>query len=230
MTVVWIVLLLLITVLLISKINIRVTYYREGMDDELIIIVSALFGLVNIKNEFNLLELLQEKRPALKVRDELEAKARGKPLTEFGSIVNAENALEYIRKYMNMKEKLQATFRYIRRKVYIKKLKWHTVLGTGDAAATGILIGFLWNAKTFFSLIAGLVFKTPLVPDLSLIPCFDGAFFRTNFDCILSIRIGHAIIAGAIFLTAKKKDGDAIERASNTGIDENHNGKHQTNG
>jgi hypothetical protein len=60
MTVGWVVilLLLLIIVLLVSRINIRVTYYREGRDDELIIVVSALFGLINIKNELNLLELL----------------------------------------------------------------------------------------------------------------------------------------------------------------------------
>jgi hypothetical protein len=98
------------------------------------------------------------------------------------------------------------------------------VLGAGDAAATGILVGLLWNIKTLFSLVANLTFKSSLLPDLNIIPCFDGALFSTNFDCILSIRTGHAIIAGVIFLTAKKKDGETIERASDRGTDENHNG------
>ncbi|HOO12428.1 MAG TPA: DUF2953 domain-containing protein [Bacillota bacterium] len=206
--------LVLLIAVLISRINIRVTYYRKGKDDELIIIVSALYGLVNFKSELNLLELMLKGPPGLKIRGELEPTAKGKPLKEFGTYIYAEKAFYYYRKYRGIALKHKNAVKYIKRKIYIRKLQWHTALGTGDAAATGIAIGLLWNVKTIFSTLLGAGFRLGLLPDLHITPCFDGAMFITSFDCILSIRIGHAITAGMLYLTANKKDGDAVERAS----------------
>jgi hypothetical protein len=152
--------------------------------------------------------------PGLKIRGELEPTAKGKPLKEFGTYIYAEKALDYYRKYKETAQKYKNAVKYVKRKIYIRKLQWHTVLGTGDAAATGIATGLLWNVKTIFSTLLGAGFKLKLLPDLHITPCFDGAMFITSFDCILSIRIGHAITAAMLYLTANKKDGDAVERAS----------------
>ena len=184
----------LIVILLISNINIRVSYCRKGAYDELIIIVSALFGLISIKNELNLFELLLNKSSALWAR-------KGKALYRY-------------RKYGEAVLRHKDTIKYIMRNVCIKKFKWHTVLGTGDAAVTGIAIGLLWNMKTIISTMLGAGFRMLPLPDLNIIPCFDGTIFSTSFDCILSIRIGHAITAGILFIILEKKDGDAVERAS----------------
>lgn len=205
---------ILIAIVLISRVNIRVTYLRESSDDEVIIIVSALFGLINIKNEFNLLELLVRGVPALKIRGEVEATAKGDLLKEFGDLVYAEKLMYYYRKYKAVSYKYREAINYAKKRVYIRKLKWFTVLGAGDAAVTGIAIGLLWNIKTIVSVLLNLKFKFLVLPDINIVPCFDGSKLSTNFDCILSIRIGHAIIAGMLCITAMKKGGDAIERAS----------------
>lgn len=222
--------LFLLIILLISRINIRVTYYRKGKDDEFIIVVCALYGLINYKIELNLLELLINGTSGLKIRGELEPTAKGNPLKEFGNYMYAEKAFYYYRKYRGIALKHKNAVKYIKRKIYIRKLQWHTALGTGDAAETGIAIGFLWNIKTIISTLLGIGFKLKELPDLRISPCFDGPAFRTYFDCILSIRIGHAITAAMLYLTAKKKDGDAVERASDRSLDENHHGKHQADG
>jgi hypothetical protein len=213
MKIAWAVLILtiLLVLVLISAVNIRITYYRENKDDELIIILSALFGLVNIKSEFNVMQMLIRKRPGLKVKGEAEAAAKGKLIKEFGGMVNAQTGLEYYKKYKVYARRYQNTAKFLRKRIVIKKLEWDTVLGTGDAALTGISIGILWNVKTLFSSILNTVFKLKSLPDISIIPCFDGSVFRTHIDCILSVKIGHAITAGVIGLIARKKDGDKVE-------------------
>lgn len=205
--------LFLLIIMLISRIKIRLTYYRKGKDDELIIAVSALYGLINHKSELNLLELLINGPSGLKIGGELQQTAEG-TMKELGYFEYAEKALYSFREYSEKAIQYRNAVKYLKRKVYINKLKWHTVLGTGDAAVTGIAIGFLWNIKTIVSILLGIGFKLKELPDLVISPCFDVPAFETNFDCILSIRIGHAITAAMLYLTAKKKDGDAVERAS----------------
>lgn len=43
------IILFLLIIVLISRINIRVTYYRKDKDDQFLIAVSALYGLINVK-------------------------------------------------------------------------------------------------------------------------------------------------------------------------------------
>jgi hypothetical protein len=200
----------LLIIVLISRINIKVT----GRDDEFIIVVSALYGLVNIKNELNLIELLINGPAGLNKRGEPAPTAKG-AMKESGYFKYAEKALYNYREYSAKAKRYKNVVKYLERKVCIKRLKWHTVLGTGDAAVTGIAIGFLWHIKTVVSTLLAMGFKLRELPDLGISPCFAEPAFETNFNCILSIRIGHAITAAILYLlTAKKKDGDAIERAS----------------
>ncbi len=202
---------ILLVITLFSSVNIRITYYRDNKDDELIIIVSALFGLINFKREYNLLELMSMGGPGLKVRGELEATAGGRIIKEFGSLVNVHDALESYKKYKLMIHRYGKAIRYIQQRIAIKKLEWNSVLGTGDAAVTGIAIGLLWNVKTFFTSVLSSRFKLLSLPQISIVPSFESIIISTRADCILSVKIGHAITAGTIGLIAKKKDGDAIE-------------------
>lgn len=200
----------LLIIVLISRVNIKVT----GRDDEFIIVVSTLYGLVNIKNELNLLELLLNEPAGLNKRGEPAPTAKG-AMKELGYFKYAEKALYNYREYSAKAKRYKNVVKYLKRKVCVKRLKWHTVLGTGDAAVTGIAIGFLWYIKTIVSTLLAMGFKLRELPDLAISPCFAEPAFETNFNCILSIRIGHAITAAMLYLlTAKKKDGDAVERAS----------------
>lgn len=74
-------------------------------------------------------------------------------------------------------------------------LTWHSACGTGDAAATALLTGFLWSVK-------GNVLKRlknhsnlAVQPVISIKPDWSSKEFSTAFQCIFSIRIGHVITA-----------------------------------
>lgn len=202
-----------VIVVLLSEIKIRITLCREDKNDGLVITFSVLFGLINVRREYNPVGFL--------LTEGAEKRARG----------NTETAkLDYMKEYAGLAHRYQRTVKYVKSKVIINKFQWHTVLGTGDAAATGMVTGMLWNVKTLVSIILNLLFEMRRMPDLNITPCFDGTMLRVRIDCILSIKIGHAIIAGIILLTDKYKDGDTFERAPDRSLDENHYGKHKGNG
>jgi hypothetical protein len=214
MGLIWAALLLAaVIVVLLSEIKIRITYYREDKNDGLAITFSAIFGLINVKREFNPVQLL--------LTEGAEKRVKGKTETaEF----------DYMKEYAGLARRYQRAIKYVKSRVIINKFQWHTVLGAGDAAVTGMATGVLWSVKTLVSFILNLIFKMKRVPDLNITPCFDGTMLRVRIDCILSIKIGHAITAGIILLIDKYKDGDTFERTPNRSLDENHYGKHKGNG
>lgn len=71
---------------------------------------------------------------------------------------------------------------------------WETRLGTGDAAATAVLSGGLWGAKSF--LYALLVRRVRFVrpPRFAVIPAFDAATFDVALDSIFRFRPGQIIV------------------------------------
>lgn len=214
---------LLCTVLimiLVSKVNIRIIYNKETPKGEFFIIVSVFFGLIRFKRKFDLLQLIFKREPSLKKES----------LRTLDSIDYIKTIFRYIHEYAFVRGKARAAFSYIRPRIYIKKLKWHTVFGVGDAAETGILTGLMWNIKTLLTSTMAIMFKGVSIPDLKIVPYFNETVFSTKFDCILSIRIGHAIIASIIFLITDRKDGDIIERAPYRSTYENHDGEYQRNG
>jgi hypothetical protein len=198
-----------------TNVNIRITYYRERNNDELIIIVSTLLGLVNFKIETNLIDFVMSRSPGLEVKQEIEATGKGKLVKEIEQELDLEEVRSGVEKIMRLYKKYKGPICYFRSKIAVKELKWQTYLGTGDAALTGIFIGILWNIKTLILSVLDSQFKWLVAREVEIVPDFENINFGTNFDCILSFKIGHAIIAGIKGITAKLKDGEKGERTPN---------------
>lgn len=82
------------------------------------------------------------------------------------------------------------------KKVYIRHFTWHTAIGVSDAAHTAQLVGMIWALK---GSVLGLVFRFMNLkcrPNVSVQPNFQQPLFRLFFSCMITFRIGHAIIAG----------------------------------
>lgn len=75
----------------------------------------------------------------------------------------------------------------------VHEFRWETILGTGDAAATGTLSGFAWAGKSaVFALVAKMM-KVRHLPHLNVSPVFQASFFRTSISCIVSFSVGNAM-------------------------------------
>lgn len=226
MTAVWIPLLLsiIVIILLLSRINISIAYFKEDCSNQLIVTVSAFFRLLRLKYELNILDLFSVDGPFADIGEKPRSLSGEKATRLFLKRPWRKGIFDCIHRYRHVGNKVRASFNYASKRVYVKELTWHSVFGTGDAAVTGFLIGLMWNVKTLLYLIVKALFKSYVCPSFKIEPRYDRAVFNTGFNCILSIKTGHAIIAGIIFLISGKKDGVKGGRASYRGVNENYNG------
>ncbi|KKB37580.1 DUF2953 domain-containing protein [Bacillus thermotolerans] len=85
------------------------------------------------------------------------------------------------------------------KRVTIQSLRWDTVLGTKDAALTGMVTGVLWAIKGSLSSAASPFMKASMSPFTAVTPVFGRNVLETECSCMISLRAGHAI-AGVIQL------------------------------
>lgn len=87
---------------------------------------------------------------------------------------------------------------------WVEELSWVTRFGAGDPALTGVLSGLLWTFKgTLFGVLAQRMALTEK-PVIRILPDFEGLAFRTTFRCIVRVRLGDIIAAGAGFRRRKR--------------------------
>ncbi|MEW9675518.1 DUF2953 domain-containing protein [Lentibacillus sp. L22] len=97
-------------------------------------------------------------------------------------------------------------------KVYFHQLKWHTRIGTGDASTTGMATGGVWATK---GMVVGMLDQWSQLkcsPDFGVVPEFNRKYVYSEFDCMVSIRIGQAI--HAFFKAIQKSSFRKRERES----------------
>jgi hypothetical protein len=91
---------------------------------------------------------------------------------------------------------LHQWFRNLLRRFHVESLRWHSAIGTGDAAETGVLTGLAWGLKSTVVGVAGAYVQWDRPPQIQVDPVFHEPHLETDFQCIVRFRIGHAILAG----------------------------------
>ena len=77
----------------------------------------------------------------------------------------------------------------------IERLEWRTELGTGDAAATSLLVGGLWALK---STVVGTLSRSCVfleTPRLLVVPDYNKTRLALEIICIFRLTIGDIILA-----------------------------------
>jgi hypothetical protein len=80
--------------------------------------------------------------------------------------------------------------------IRIKKFEWHTLVGLGDAASTGILTGAVWTVKGGILALLSHYMRMTAKPNYSVVPSFQIPASQTFLTCIFKMRIGNAILTG----------------------------------
>lgn len=107
--------------------------------------------------------------------------------------------LEWWRRFSEATHYLMAT-------TVVQRLTIAIELGTGDAALTGLAIGALWSLfGAACSLGARTLRFAPGQPQLLVTPRFDRTALRLRLNCILTLRVGHIIVAGSKLLQVRAK-------------------------
>lgn len=191
------ILLLIIIVALFTKVTVSVHYKKESDDHRVTIMIRALFGLFRYKRE---VPLLKEKsdEPGLEMKRNSSQPGSSSESAEKTSL-HEEDALSSVKDIKNIIEhvfNLKGIVLRFLKKIRIKQFEWNTVIGTGDAASTGVVSGAAWAIKGNIIGIISNFFTLHVHPKLAITPDFQRAIANTNLKCMIQVRVGHAILAG----------------------------------
>ena len=193
-----IILFALFLLIIFSKIKVYINYQHHNDDDHLIIQFKAWFGLIKYKLEFPLIKIddnsptivVKQKMPDAK-QDSLEQKS-----TKQFSFEDFLNSLHDMKELLKSVVSLQTIVQKFLKKVVVRKLEWHTVVGIGDAASTGMISGAIWTVKGGVVGLISNFLKLQAVPIMTVTPQFQLVVSHIAFSCMIQFRIGHAMLAG----------------------------------
>lgn len=184
----------------------RVEYHKKDRDDLLTVQLWCLWGLARCQAQVPVL--------THRVRDWglalLAGAAPQRPRKErsgqrrwwAGAFRFFGGTLRWLRWY-----RLVCRFEIISRRFFkgirCRKLYWVTRVGFADPAVTGMVVGLLWAG---ISAVVTRFYRNVTVlapnPQIRVEPSFGQPVLRLDFDCIISLRIGHIIITGVALLWA----------------------------
>ncbi|MEO2074742.1 MAG: DUF2953 domain-containing protein [Bacillus sp. (in: firmicutes)] len=192
-------LLLLFLLIIFSKLTILLNYYHFNDNDDLKVEFRLWFGLIKYKIDVPLIKI-DDDSPSIVVKRK---KRKGKKKEENNNVsVNQIDKDDVMTSFENTKELLEHVFglhkivRKFFKKVSIKKFEWHSMVGLGDAAFTGMITGGIWAIKGSIIGLLSHYLSLKVMPELSVTPHFQAAVIQIRFTGIFQFRIGHAILAG----------------------------------
>jgi hypothetical protein len=191
-----IILLVILVLIIITKVKVKIRYQHISGNNELIIKLSAWFGLLRYTINVPVIKIDTDSA-TIKLKENKGMSEKTK--TEKNKRITPEDMVETFKDINRLLEQVIGFHKIIRRflkKVQVKQLEWRSRIGTGNAAHTGVVIGSCWAVK---GAIIGLLTATlhfREMPVLSITPDFQGQRAETAILCILRFRIGHAIVTG----------------------------------
>lgn len=196
----------LIIGLLISKVKVTVHYSHSGNNDRLIILMKAAYGLYKKKIDIPVIKMGEDSAEIV-MKEQMESKSRtegkGTKRITIESLLNSFQDTKAIVKHVI---DAYPIMRHFLKRVRILEFTWHSNIGTGDAALTGKITGAAWGAKGLAQAVMDRYTSVDCVPSIHVTPHFNSKLSMTDLHCILTVRIGHAMVT-AIKLIRHWKGG-----------------------
>ncbi|MGS2750491.1 DUF2953 domain-containing protein [Bacillus zanthoxyli] len=186
--------LLLILFILFLKLSLKFTFLYSEMEKQCLLQVK----IWNIKYTFDVLERIEktEKKTEQKSeKAEVEGGIENKVMAQLDSIGEIVKKLQEI--HSVLKKNLK--------KVKINQWRWHSQIGTGDAASTGIVTGFAWSTKGMVVGVVGEYTHIIDIPELEITPVFQGKGFASRCELTASFHIYRSIITAIMLLVFMRK-------------------------
>lgn len=198
LVVILLILLILILAIILTRLSVILDYYHGQDNDDLSITFKAWYGLIKYKIAVPLIKM-DKNSPSIVYKEKVRTGEKEKTKKEDDKKFSAD---DLVRDLHNTKELINHVFslhtivRKFLRKVSVQKIEWHTNVGIGDAAYTGMLIGALWTVKGGIIGIISNFMKLKKMPIISITPNFQRAISQTHITCMIQFRIGNAMLAG----------------------------------
>ncbi len=184
--------------MILTKVKILLYYYHNNDNDHLKIEFKAWFGLIKYKKEIPLIKI-DDNSPTIVTKGAKTAGPLGGEKEQEAKQYSAEDLLNSLQDTKELLTHVVSLHRIVRKflnTISIKEFSWHTMVGVGDAAYTGMLTGAFWALKGSVIGLISHYMKLKEAPTITITPQFQFAVSQTVISCIFQFRIGHAMVAG----------------------------------
>lgn len=218
------ILLIVIVIIWFSSLKLIIDASRKENDDDVILEIRMLFGLIRFRYTMTYVDLLDTWQGWI-IKDEIKAplyRKRRKKRFPFPMNKRKGGQKGKKNKWSSFMQQLQKTGQFHRitksflKKVKVEKFRWKTSIGTGDAAETGLICGLIWGVK---GSVAGMIsnyMTLKSIPRIQVSPSFNRKIFSLSFQCIVRMRIGNLIVAGIRLWINLRKGRDHKWQKMNT--------------
>ena len=190
-TIVPAILILLCLVIFITKISIKAIILYTPLERQVVLRVRVWF----IPFTIDVLKLLQKRKE----------KQNKEPKQEEDLEYSVSEWLERMSNLIKSVGDIHTILKGFLRKIKVKKFSWSSHIGTGDAAATGILAGQVWSVKGIATGLVSHYMRVVGQPQLEVHPVFQGTAAATHLECAVSFRSGPVIFTAIKLLRYIRK-------------------------
>lgn len=187
------IIIVLLFLLLCSTVTLTIMVERSRSVEEVEVQISAFFGFLSHSTTIPLMEILEEQE------EELKEKARKEKF--LSSLNGLKNVKSWIKRAMGTRPAAS----FMLRKTNIKTIQWETNLGVGNAASTAVGANLLLNVKIAFFAILSHYTNLLTVPELIVTPIYEVKTVQTYIRCMITFKLGHAMIAVIKLMKSQKK-------------------------
>ncbi|TDF99299.1 DUF2953 domain-containing protein [Paenibacillus piri] len=185
-----------------SNVKLRMLILREKKNDEIVLDIQGLYGLVKKRIEIPMLQFHNIKEGIGYKTEFVNSKAQelthdNRQHINKRTITEAfENMRELFAHCFHLHDWLLGTLKH----VHCTGMYWKTEVGLGDAAETAMTTGLVWGLKTS---LLGFIFrfiKLDVTPEINVVPLFNQVKFFTDVIWTARIRFFYVMLAGILLL------------------------------
>ncbi|ENQ3105579.1 Protein of unknown function [Bacillus sp. 491mf] len=189
------ILILFVLLILLSKLSLKISLlYTETEKQCLLQIKIWMFHYT-----FDVLERIEKQQRKTSQKIEKAGEEGG---TEDKLVAALDSVAEIIKRL----QEIHTMFKDFLQKVKINNWRWYSQIGTGDAASTGVITGYVWSAKGIIVGVAGQYVEIIGAPQLEITPIFQGKTVASHCELTASFRIYRAVrMAIRLFIFLKKQ-------------------------
>lgn len=188
----------LVIIILFTRVKIFLDYFHGNDNDHFKITIKAWGGILKYKVEVPVIKI-DDNSPTIVAEEKVKTGPDENMKQQNTTQVDKNDIHNSIHDFKQLLTHIAGLHKIIRnflKKVTLRNIEWHTMVGVSDAAATGVITGALWAAKGGVVGVLSHYMKLKEMPVMTITPSFQQTVSITSFKCMIQIRVGHAILAG----------------------------------
>ncbi|MDP5273752.1 DUF2953 domain-containing protein [Chengkuizengella axinellae] len=182
-------------------IQVNISFKRIHEDDRFSVDIYLLRRLFHYNYEISLVEFRNVFEGVELKSTRTKSKTNEEPQAD--SLITPKNIWDYLKHTKELVTHFVGMYKWISQSmsyVHCTHLKWKTSIGVGEAPETAMIAGIVWGVNS--NVLSSFVNKIRMdaQPHLEVNPLYNKNDIYIEVECILKIRIAHAILVGIYFM------------------------------